>query len=249
MDFTGKSIPDPGFSGDDGSADAALVAALAGDPGRERVGDVLRALAGARLLVPVVALLGELEDTAPGELKREKSSDMAVPTIVGPGGRKALPAFTCTDALGRWRPDARPVPVDARRAAMATYAEGADTLLLDMAGPVPYEVTGAALRALAEGRELVAAHTDPAVRAGVQAAVAAEPAVTAAYLTAAPTGDLRLTLATDGSPADITEAARRIADRLAADDAIRARLTGGLDLALHAPGTPAPAEPLYVRAG
>lgn len=241
MDFTGKSIPDPGFSGDDGTADPALASALASG------GDVAGALAHARLLVPVVALLGELEDTAPGELKREKSSDMAVPTIVGPDGRKALPAFTSTDALTRWRPDARPVPVDARRAALATYSEGADTLLLDMAGPVAYELTGAALRAVAEGRALVPAHEDPEVAAAVRAAVAAEPLVDAAYLRPAEAADVQLALVVSASPQDITAAAQRIAARLAEADVLRGRLTRGLDLALLPPGTPAPGPALYTR--
>ncbi|HSA53487.1 MAG TPA: SseB family protein [Yinghuangia sp.] len=241
MDFSGKSIPDPGFSGDDGSADAALTTALASGAAP---GEVLAALAPARLLVPVVAILGELEDTAPGELQREKSSDMAVPTIAGPGGRKALPAFTSTDALARWRPDARPVPVDARRAALATYSEGADTLLLDLAGPVTYEVTGPVLRALAEGRELVAPHADPQVRGAVRAVVADEPLVTAAYLDEGTDTDLRLTLAADAPQADIVAAARRIAARLADADILKGRLGRGLDLALLPPGTPPPGEPL-----
>lgn len=241
MDFTGKSIPDPGFSGDDGTADPALASALANS------GDVVGALAGARLLVPVVALLGELEDTAPGELKREKSSDMAVPTIVGPDGRKALPAFTSTDALTRWRPDARPVPVDARRAALATYSEGADTLLLDMAGPVAYELTGPALRAVAEGRPLVPAHEDPEVVAAVRAAVAAEPVVDAAYLGPAEAADVQLALVAAAPPQEITAAAQRIAARLAEADVLRGRLTRGLDLALLAPGSPAPGPALYTR--
>lgn len=244
MDFSGRSIPDPGFSGDDGSADAVLAAALAAGAG---IGEVLAALGPARLLVPVVAILGELEETAPGELAREKSSDMAVPTITGPGGRKALPAFTSTDALARWRPDARPVPVDARRAALATYSEGADTLLLDLAGPVAYEVTGPALRALAEGREHVAPHADPQVRDLVRGAVAAEPVVSAAYLGPGTDTDLRLILAADAAQDEVLAAARRIAARLADADALRGRLTRGLDLALLPPGAPPPGEPVYAR--
>ncbi|MDI2126670.1 SseB family protein [Yinghuangia seranimata] len=246
MDFTGKSIPDPGFSGDDGTADPALAAALAADASPA---DVLKPLAGARLLVPVVAILGELEETAPGELKREKSSDMAVPTIVGASGRRALPAFTSTEALARWRPDARPVPVDARRAALATYSENADTLLLDVAGPHPYEVTGPALRALAEGRDLVVPHLDPQVADAVRGAVAAEPVIDAAYLAEAEAADVRLTLVSGAPPQDVTAAAQRIAGRLAEADVLRGRLTRGLDLALLPPGAPAPGEPLYTRGG
>ncbi|EFH31974.1 predicted protein, partial [Streptomyces pristinaespiralis ATCC 25486] len=58
-----KNIPDPGFSDDDGTADPALEAALTAwskDRGAEQ--PVLEALRGARLLVPIVAVLGEVEE-------------------------------------------------------------------------------------------------------------------------------------------------------------------------------------------
>ncbi|MFE2872793.1 SseB family protein, partial [Embleya sp. NPDC059259] len=97
MDFSGKSIPDTGFPDDDGSAHPALAEALAAREVDDEA--VSLALREARLLVPVVAILTEEEDVAPGELRREKSSDMAVPTIQGPDGRRALPAFTSVAAL------------------------------------------------------------------------------------------------------------------------------------------------------
>ncbi|MYW01755.1 SseB family protein, partial [Streptomyces sp. SID3343] len=109
MDFSGKSIPDTGFPDDDGTAHPGLAAALAAPDVDDE--EISRQLCRARLLVPVVAILTEEEDVAPGELRREKSSDMAVPTIQGPHGRRALPAFTSVAALARWRADARPIPV------------------------------------------------------------------------------------------------------------------------------------------
>ncbi|TSB13926.1 SseB family protein, partial [Streptomyces benahoarensis] len=79
-----KNIPDPGFSDDDGSADPALAAALAAyDRDRSAEPQLLTALSGARVLVPVVAVLGESE-TGPDGLRREKTSDMAVPTLQAP---------------------------------------------------------------------------------------------------------------------------------------------------------------------
>ena len=74
---------------------------------------VLTALAACRLLVPVVALLTAGESGGPGGLRREKSSEMALPTLIGADGRAALPAFTCLDTLTCWRADARPVLVPA----------------------------------------------------------------------------------------------------------------------------------------
>lgn len=239
-----KNIPDPGFSDDDGSADPRLSAALAAwAEDRTAVGPVLEALGGARLLVPVVAVLGEVETDENG-LRREKTSDMAVPTLKA-GGRTALPAFTSTDSLARWDPAARPVAVPLHQALRAAAHEQADTIVLDLAGPVPYELTGPALRALAEGRTSTDPLADPAVRDAVRSAVAAEPAVLRAHLGPGQ-ADGTLALVLDPS-ADPAGAARSVAGRLAADETLRARLVRGLDLALLPAGATPPGEPLYVR--
>lgn len=239
-----KNIPDPGFSDDDGAADPRLSAALtAWAEDRSAVGPVLEALRGTRLLVPVVAVLGEAEEDENG-LRREKTSEMAVPTLKA-GGRTALPAFTSTDALARWDPAARPVAVPLHQALQAAGHEGADTIVLDLSGPVPFELTGPALLALAEGRTTTDPLADPAVTGAVRAAVAAEPAVVRAYLGPGQAdGILALVLDPAAAPA---EAARAVAQRMAADETLRARLVRGLDLALLPAGTTPPGEPLFVR--
>ncbi|MCS0601911.1 SseB family protein [Streptomyces sp. LP11] len=238
------NIPDPGYSDDDGSADPRLSAALAAwSADRTAVTPVLAALKGARLLVPVVAVLGEVEEDANG-LRREKTSEMAVPTLKA-GERTALPAFTSTDSLARWDPGARPVAVPLHQALEAAAHERADTVVLDLAGPVAFELTGPALLALAEGRTSTDPLADPAVRAAVRAAVAAEPAVLRAHLGAGRAdGTLALVLDPAAPPA---EAARAVAERLAADETLRARLVRGLDLALLPAGTTPPGEPLYAK--
>ncbi|MGW0286612.1 SseB family protein [Streptomyces sp. NPDC003236] len=239
-----KNIPDSGYSDDDGSADPRLSAALtawAGD--RTAVDPVLAALKGARLLVPVVAVLGEAEEDERG-LRREKTSDMAVPTLKA-GDRTALPAFTSTESLARWDPSARPVAVPLHQALEAAAHEKADTVVLDLAGPVPFELTGPALLALAEGRTSTDPLTDPAVLEAVRGAVAAEPAVLRAHLGPGQAdGTLVLVLDPAAAPA---EAARAVAGRLAADETLRARLVRGLDLALLPAGTAPLGEPLFVR--
>ncbi|HEX3932056.1 MAG TPA: SseB family protein [Nocardioides sp.] len=146
-----RQIPDPGFAGDTGAADPALGAALAGfaaDPGRQL--DVFAALQGARVLVPVLAVLGEAEADASG-LVHDKTSDMATALLTGQDGRRALLAFTSLDALAAWRPDARPVPVTASLAARSAAAEGAAALVIDVAGPTTYVVEGELLDGLARG--------------------------------------------------------------------------------------------------
>lgn len=255
-----KNIPDSPFSDDDGSADPALSAALAAwAEDRTAEAPVLGALKDARLLVPVVAVLGEVEEDSEeerearwkggggrreGGLRREKTSDMAVPTLKA-GDRTALPAFTSTESLARWDPQARPVAVRLHQALEAAAHEKADTIVLDMAGPVPYELTGRALLAVAEGRTTTDPLADPAVREAVRAAVSEVPAVLSAHLGPGQAdGTLALVLDASAEPA---EAARAVAERLAAAETLRARLVRGLDLAVLPAGTTPPGEPLYVR--
>jgi SseB protein N-terminal domain len=149
---TVRTIPDPGFAGDDGSASAEVTAALTAydaDPAGER-GAVLAVLQHTRLLVPVVAVLGEVEHDDRG-LAHDKSSDMATVLMQGRDGRMALLAFTGTDRLHRWNPDGRPVPVSVPDAARAAVHDGADALLVDVAGPVTFVVERDDLQALADG--------------------------------------------------------------------------------------------------
>ncbi|MYU53716.1 MULTISPECIES: SseB family protein [Streptomyces] len=241
-----KNIPDPGYSDDDGSADPALAAALAAyDQDRGTEPQLLSALTGARVLVPVVAVLGETE-TGPDGLRREKTSDMAVPTLQAPDGRRALPAFTSMETLKRWRADARPVAVPLQQALLAAAHEKADTVVVDLAGPVTYQLTGAALRALAEGRESADPLADPAVTDALRALLAAVPGVHVAHL--APSAETDATLAI-GLVADApaAEVAERLARSLATDEVLRGRLVRGLDLALLPPGAAPAGEPLFRR--
>ena len=160
-----RSIPDPGFAGDDGRSDPDVAAALAayalGDEASETTqhNATLAALQDARVLVPVVALLGEVEYDEQG-LARDKTSDMAAVLMTGRDGRTALLAFTATATLSAWDGsqqdgDSRPVPVTIQQAAQAAIQEQAAALLLDVAGPVMFVVEADDLRALALGHRLV----------------------------------------------------------------------------------------------
>jgi SseB protein N-terminal domain len=193
------------FQGDDGAADPAVLAALAAyAAGQGSEHAALNALAGSRLLVPVVAVLTEeasgdaeaAEGTEAAEgseteaaghgpgsgLRREKSTEMALPTLIGRDGRAAVLAFTSLDALTRWRPDARPVAVPAARAWRAA-AEEASAVVIDVAGPVLVTVDGARLAALAAGRPAPLPHQDPDVLAALHAALGGEPLIVQASLT------------------------------------------------------------------
>ncbi|TDD46435.1 SseB family protein [Nonomuraea terrae] len=143
------SIPQPLDPHDDGSVAPAVAAALAAyDAGTTGPAEVLNALSGARLLVPVVALLTESEVGAHG-LRQEKESEMALPKLVGQDGRQAVLAFTGTESMARWRPDARPIQAGTLQVCQAAVQEQAAAVVVDVAGPVQFVIEGEVLRALA----------------------------------------------------------------------------------------------------
>lgn len=143
------SIPQPLLPDDDGSAAPAVATALqAFHAGTAGPVDVLNALTGARLLVPVVALLTESEVGEHG-LRQEKESEMALPKLVGKDGREAVLAFTGTESLARWRPDARPIQASALQVCQAAVGERAAAVVIDVAGPHSFVIEGAALAAMA----------------------------------------------------------------------------------------------------
>jgi hypothetical protein len=195
---------------DRGAADPRVAAALASYHGGELTEhDALAVLAGSRLLVPVVAMLAEA-----GPDGAEKETDMALPTLIGNDGRRAVIAFTGVQAMAKWRPDARPVPVPARKVCEAAIAE-ADAVVVDLAGPVQVEISGARLAALAAGRDTPPAHEDPDVRAAVAAAVAGVPGIAGFTLGPGDGADLVVTLEQRGTGTeDATRAAGHITGRL-----------------------------------
>jgi hypothetical protein len=222
-----RHIPDPGFAGDDGTADPALAAALAAWAAGESPEPVYAALVGGRVMVPVVAVAVNV-DAVTGA---DKETDMLLVTIRGEDGRTALPAFTSLAALTEWNAEARPVPVAATTACLSTVAEQRELLILDPGGPVAFPVEGPALRALAQGRVPVPPLADPEVAAAVDRVTAAEPMLTRHRLVASE-GDADAVLVFGLQPgADPAAVAQALARALAGDPVLRERLDLGLELA------------------
>ena len=149
-----RELLDTGVGDDDGAASPEVEAALAAydrDASTHRA--TLAVLQHSRVLVPVVAMLGESE-VGPDGLERDKTADMATVLMTNAAGRTALLAFTSMAAMQRWRADSRPVPVGVPSAAQAALHDGADALLLDVAGPVRFVVDRPDLEALADGFRL-----------------------------------------------------------------------------------------------
>ena len=150
-----RTIPDPGFADDSGAVDPRVRQVLADHAaGAASSGSVLSLLQDSRLLVPVVAVLGEVEHDEHG-LAHDKSSDMAAVLVRAADGSTGLLAFTSVETMARWDPEARPVPVTAATAATAAVQDGAEALLVDLAGPASYVVDGEDLTRLAAGWRLV----------------------------------------------------------------------------------------------
>ncbi|NVI90706.1 SseB family protein [Actinomadura sp. BRA 177] len=228
--MSGLTIPEPLIPGDDGSADPRLCEALAGyAAGRVGAHAVLRRLQGARLLVPIVAVLTEEEEVAPGELRREKSSDMALPTLIGDDGRRGVLAFTCAETMKAWRADARPVTVRGGDACRAALDEGADALVVDVAGPVPFAVDGLRLHLLAEGRPVPPPHEDPDVLAAVEAAFGSDPSVTGVRVAEGTSAEVAVRFAVVAGH-DERATDPRLCEGLA--EVLRGRIVGGVELNL-----------------
>lgn len=181
--MTGRELPPTSaFAGDDGSADAGVAAALDGfAAGTATVAHVVAALAGTRVLVPVVA---ELDSTGTVEVGGqvhtvEKEASTGIVALQAPDGRTALPVFSSVSAMTAWRRDARPVPSEIARAALSAVDEGWELVVLDPGGPVTVLVPRPAVWALARqqvwrpavGDDGSGPRVDPEVRAAVRSAV------------------------------------------------------------------------------
>jgi hypothetical protein len=136
-----------------------------------------------RLLVPLVAHAGD-EGVTDAGLRVDKTQELSLVTVSGPDGRRVLPAFTSVEALARWNPKARPIPVAARRAALAAAAESTEIIVLDPASPTEFVLRRPAVWAVAQDVPWQPALDDPAVLAAFERSVAAEPAVAGVRLLA-----------------------------------------------------------------
>lgn len=228
--WAGRVLKPSPFSGDDGSADPALADAVA-RYARQEAGleVVVTALAPARVLVPVLA---EVEQTGAGEhgLAVDTAASAGVVALAAPDGRQALPVFSSVAALTAWRSDARPVPVEAARAALAAVAEQWSLLVLDPGGPVTVVIPRPAVWAIAQQKEWRPAVTrdgvDPQVAGAIVAALDDIPAV--AQVCAEPGGQSEVAVVLALRPgldrAGLDAAVQAVNARLAADPVVTDRV-------------------------
>jgi hypothetical protein len=235
LPWSGRELTSTGFDGDVGAADTGLLAAL-DDPQDESA--LMRALAGARLLVPIVAAPTGVDDSrelmvepsAAITSKGASSTDMAVLTLTSPDGRRAFPVFSGLAALSAWDVAARPSPVTSSRAAQAAVFERCDVMVIDLGSGHERVLRPSMVWALAQQRDWLPAHTDPFVAQALSQATADEEDVVDCVGEGDPAGAgiLRVVLSLrEGLDAVRVQAlATRIGERIATDGEARARIDG-----------------------
>ncbi|WP_350346975.1 SseB family protein [Agromyces sp. G08B096] len=230
--WAGRSFEPNPHAADDGSAPPELAAAVrrfrSGDGGQA---DVVQAFGGSRLLIPLLAELGD-GGTAVGEhgLAVDKSQELSIVTVAGPDGRRVLPVFASVGAMSTWNPTARPVPADGVRVALAAADDGTDLVVLDPGSDGEFVLRRPAVWAVAQSRPWRPPFEDDAVIAAFERSISSELAVLGVELLpgdpdarlAGPELVVRLQLVAGLTREELDATTTRLARRWAEDDVIAA---------------------------
>jgi len=163
-DLTGPGA----FATDDGSVPPDVADVLARRAsGAAGIGDVVTCLAAHRVLVPLLEVDGDLLEGDDADPCAGSDRAVAAVSVREPDGSPVGLAFTGMAPLATWDASARPLPVEATRAAGAILAEGGRALLVDPGSPHSLRIAGVALARLASGGPWPDPWADPAVRDAV----------------------------------------------------------------------------------
>lgn len=163
--WEGREFSQNNWSQDDGSTPAILAAVLDRELDKSAL---ISALAECRLLIPLLAELGESGIGAHGQTV-DKSADLAIVAVSTPDGKTAIPAFSSVAEMAAWNSTARPVPVDMAKLAIAAVSEGHDRVVLNPAGQA-IGIRRPALAALAQGLTWTPPHLNDLVLEAVRLA-------------------------------------------------------------------------------
>lgn len=148
--WTGRVFEQNNFTNDDGSAPPQLIAAISDFRiGRTGSANVIDAFRVSRLLIPLMANLGEGGEGAHG-LAVDKSAELSIVTVEGPDGYNVLPVFSSVATMSAWHSDARPVPADGTRVALAAASENTTRVVLDPGSETEFAIRRPALEAIAK---------------------------------------------------------------------------------------------------
>jgi hypothetical protein len=175
--WAGRHFEQSRSSDDDGAAPAELIEAIAqfraGSGGEQ---SVVAVIIQSRLLIPLVAALGHSGVGPHGHIV-DKSAELSIVTVAGPDGRDVLPAFSSVAAMQAWNPQARPVPADAVRVALAAASEQTDLVVLDPTAPTEFVIRRPALWAIAQSQPWIPSYLDPEVLDEFMASAVSESSV------------------------------------------------------------------------
>ena len=175
--WAGRHFEANPWADDDGTADAALLKAIDDfQAGRIHAEQVHQAMHSARLLVPLVANLGEAGEGAHGQTV-DKSADLSIVSVSSPDGQVALPVFSSVAAMAVWDKTARPVPIESSRVALAAASEGNGRIILDPGSPSKFVIRKNAFRALAESKPWVHPCRNSSVKAEFATVIDAHPEI------------------------------------------------------------------------
>ncbi|MFK4730051.1 SseB family protein [Agromyces mediolanus] len=184
--WAGRSFEANPHAGDDGSTPVELGAALIrfrdGDGSQA---DVVAEFGGARLLIPLLAELGDggSEIGAHGHAV-DKSQELSIVTVEGPDGRRVLPVFSSVDAMRAWNPEARPVPADGVRVCLAAADDGTELVVLDPGSGDEFVLRRPAVWAVAQSHDWRPPFESEPVRLAFERSTASELAVLGVELAA-----------------------------------------------------------------
>jgi SseB protein N-terminal domain len=230
--WAGRSFEPNDLADDDGSAPAELMLALARFRARE-IGEegVVDALRDSRLLIPLIAELGESAISSHGPttgLAMDKSQELSIITVAGPDGRNVLPVFSSAAAMAAWNPVARPVPADAVRVALAAAEEHTDLVVLDPTRETEYVIRRPALWAIAQSQPWTPSYASQSVAQAFSGSIATELSVLGVSLVAGDPGGrlagpelvVRLELIDGLTQAELDATLSRLATRWSSNDVI-----------------------------
>jgi hypothetical protein len=172
--WEGRSFEHNSFADDDGTAPAELVAAIAafrgGQIGAEQVVDQIRI---SRLLVPLIAQLGESEIGAHGQ-QVDKSAELSIVTVKSPDDQESLVVFSSVEAMSLWNPASRPVPTDAIRVCLAAASQMSTRVVLDPGSETEFVIRRPAIAKIAQSLTWSPPENNPAVLAVISDSISGE---------------------------------------------------------------------------
>ena len=157
--WQGRSFEENPWANDDGKTPESIANALSATPFVKR--DFIESLRGQRLLVPLIAEIGEAGIGPHGQVV-DKSADLAIVAVATPDNKTAIPAFTSVKDMAAWQSDARPVPVPIAKLCLAAVGEGHQRVIVNPATHAR-ALRKTELAALAQGLEITDAVSGPEV--------------------------------------------------------------------------------------